>query len=158
MEISELTGLPELPEGYFWRVGESRSDFLSVFTRPKYAYVAIMHRKTVQKTQDKVIHLPFGIEFTWGYETVEEETTETILSFEIVRTEKVLEDFYGGPEDEKLGVKEVDKVTYLTGDDLTPELILNAARKCFDRWGEIIKSNDLLGDYPPKKLNQENNK
>lgn len=154
MEISELTGLPELPEGYFWRVGASRGYYPSIFTAPKPAYIAIMQRKTVQKSQDKMIRLPFGMEFAWGYETVPVEEIETVLSVDIFRTEKATEDVFDA-NDEKIGIRDVDKVTRVTGDDLTPELIQSAAESCFARWGEIIKSNDLLGDYPPKTLKDQ---
>lgn len=42
MEISEVTGLPELPEGYFWRVTARYNHYTGEFAG---LYVALMRRE-----------------------------------------------------------------------------------------------------------------
>src|SRR5690606_8552152 len=97
-------------EDHFWRVGEvsnrNRLGF-SLFGE-EGAYVALVKRTKKVGTQDKVIHLPFGMAFNWGYETVEEWVEEELLREYITSAEPYFEDVYDS-EDEKIGVRETSR-------------------------------------------------
>lgn len=162
MELSEKTGLPELIEDHFWRVGEVKNTNrfgMSLFGPPSGAYVALVKRVKKTKTRDKIIHLPFGIDFSWGYETFEEWDEEELFLEYVTTSEPYFENVYDD-NDEKIGVRETSRITRITGDYLTPELILEFAKKILIRQAEINKARGYLGDYPPKHLDRpelENN-
>lgn len=164
MEISELTGLPELTEDCFWRVSEVKGESFHglMWGRTPGAYLSIIRTKKVEKTRDKMIRLPFGMEFAWGSETYFEEEEETVISDGIWKKELEDVDVYSDDDDapERIGVKEVEYTRRVSADDLTPELILETARLLLESLKLRNKARGYLGDYPPKHLDRpelENN-
>lgn len=157
MEISELTGLPKLPEGQFWRVEDAKAPrFLEPFGgRPVGVDVVIMRSKQVGKTQDKIIHLPFGMEFAWGYETVLVDEEEVLFREAVVRIETSHTNVYDA-DDNLIGIRDVDREVPVNGGELTAELIFTACEKALVRQAAIQKSKAYLGDYPPKHIDREN--
>lgn len=155
MGISKLTGLPELPEGQFWRVAETQGHSWGGLSLglSNIAYVALMTKMTVTSTRPRIIHLPFGLEFVWGSESVTETTDHEILREDIVIEEAYFQNVYANEDDETpIGVRETTRVTRMSGDNVTPEAIVEACEKLLLRKKELEKAHELLGDYPPKSL------
>jgi len=155
MKISNLTGLPELPEGQYWRVGQSggatnRLGF-SLFGDPIGAYVEIRERGTKIEEVDKTFNI-FGREFVHGTEEKEVETDECVFREFIKRRTPFDVTVYGEDESEPIGVRESFRENYVQAHELTREDILQTVLKLLTRRDEEAKSKELLGDYPPKNL------
>lgn len=141
-EIDNTTGLPYLPPGQFWRVRE-RSPGWYDNHNSEYVVVELVERKTGETRRKRYF---LGIPF--GYETIEQ-TTEDTLAYQVAwDPEKT------APADREEWVVTVDGVKYIpiTGSELKPEFILAAAEKALEWYGQKLKSEALLGDYPPKSL------
>jgi len=152
--INLETGLPELQnENLFWRVDENDySMFRMTFGGEPQARVKIIESVKVTRKVPNVFFTLFGKwEIGHGEKTVTEIQEVERVSVPIYRYEVGDEDLYND-DDEKIGVKEVRKGFRVSGDDLTPELILEHAKDALKRYNEINVSRAYLGDYPPKKL------
>lgn len=154
MSPTPLTGLPFLPEGLFWRVGPyaASDSYFSLFLysteinkgiavqiiEPYTEWEVPKNKKGKNKknaeprevTKERVLH--------FEHITVPQEKERTI--YEDVRGSKVA-----------IVEKYMDDVKVRDG-DLTPELIQTFAQKAYHRYNEILRSRELLGDYPPKTL------
>lgn len=153
MTISDKTGLPELPEGQFWRVENESNNPWSLLAplRESGVYVKIVQVTTKNKNVDKIIHLPLGIEFAWGYETKVETEEEVIFSEPVQKIKTVHTNVYDA-NDELIGIRDVDEYVMVTSAELTSELIFEACEKALVRQEQIRKSRTYLGDYPPKNI------
>jgi hypothetical protein len=111
--IDTDTGLPVLPDGFFWRV-EGRTTF---YGHPEKPNVRLM--RTVKFTDSRVT-VPGRWPWSAGVPAVQ------------TRNEPVL-------------VKPLP-------DEFTEEHIRKAALDVWDRW-QVVKAREaLVGDYPPKRL------
>ena len=130
-ELDPTTGLPALPEGYWWEVREESRVYYN--PSPRYV-VAIKHMVTTPEHS-------VDDESFWGFifmvkRVVPEATKPEYECSSAVYDEDGLD------------------VTYLT-----PELVLKTAQKVLTNWNTfkdlVVKraqSEALLGDYPPKSL------
>lgn len=144
-DISEVTGLPLLPEGLFWRV------------RPGHATGRWGTRGFIVE----IIH-------QWVMVTTTQRRFLKIFKRKSLRFENHHEDVVAGrfvyttvfvPATDKLAkgeeVLQVAQRRDVTLDELTPELILETAEKVMDVYRAQLKAEKLLGDYPPLKLTKE---
>lgn len=146
------TGLPELPDNLFWRVGGrvDREDgvYLSFFggRSPNNASVSIMEPYTVWEVPKNKKG-----KFKKNAEPVEVHKERT-LHYEWVTVTEDYEVNVLDEDDELKGVKTKTRVINVTPDNITPELVLETAQKALDRYNEILVARSYLGDYPPKNL------
>ena len=153
MEISILTGLPELPEGQFWRVEGNRSALFNMFGSETYAYVTIVRKREVHSTREREYRIPlFDAVFTWGTEPYTEVVEDELISMAVIKTVIKPVNVYDEDGVEKIGVRDEEVEERVTIDNLTPDLILETAKRALARLNEINTSHELIGDYPPKKL------
>jgi hypothetical protein len=154
MTISVETGLPELPKDeMFWRVVE-KNDMagFGIFGNGPTAYVQLVERIRITKMVPNVLFTLFGKwKFEYGERPEANEHDYVHVSSAVYKYDIVTEDFYDD-SDTKIGVKDVRKGRRISGDDLTPELILSHAEDALKRYHEINKSRGYLGDYPPKNI------
>lgn len=129
MKLFAETGLPELPEGMFWRVKRWDPSGLLSVTEPS-VIVAIIHEFRYELTTRRQIDL--GIfSFDWGWETVPKVRSDEVESATVFTEDNVI----------------------VPPSSLTPADILRTAERVYKRWQESVEAASLLGDYPPKKLN-----
>jgi hypothetical protein len=160
IEIDAETGLPVLPEGYFWRVGTDRGS--RAFGDWDDPMVQIMHREMVEVRKERVF---LGIGF--GYKTVEEmgAVVDTAQSFD-----RYADDKSEIPEDAtniKGYLSGAGKTKYQYTLPLSEENISLIAKESFVRFSnaeenlaryEAKRKRDqelkdkFYGDYPPKTL------
>lgn len=120
------TGLPELPEGMYWRVSESRTFYYGLAV-----CVAIVTDK-VEKTTKRVRNM-------WGFfkdVTVNRHYTETIYSKVVCYEDS----------DDRLDIADI------TDEDISRTAEIAYAGYLRD-FGKEAKRKRYLGDYPPKSLN-----
>ena len=124
--LDQSTGLPELPEDCFWRVSGYREGPCVILIRKvKYALT--------KPKEVGVIREFFNSLFLIKEQRVEyEEEVEHFVDFEIIRYTNTGE-----------------AVHYV---DITEERILAACMIILRREELRKKANALVGDYPPKKL------
>lgn len=155
MNISALTGLPELPEGLIFRVGEVKhSGWGLSFLREEQpgAYVAIVRQcKIISEKRKTKKFLWWDIPF--GYENDTSEHEENLVYVNIMETVTVDTPIFDD-DDNEIGVKPVEQKNRIYADDLTQELIVAHAIKAYERWLEITKARGYLGDYPPKNVSE----
>lgn len=129
MQIDELTGLPELPDGCFWRVLEYSNPYFALREPSSYGfYVEIVEKTTLIKPAVKSFWF-----FEWHSGTYEEVKEKTLVS-------------------EQIKKHTTDGKTEVLLEDLSKDLILKAAERAYDRWHLMERGQKLLGDYPPKSL------
>jgi len=151
MNNQELTELPELPNDAFWRISEYKSSGYGMFFGRTGAYIAVVVPTRVDKVVPKEIKLPFGITFKYGSKTDSTFSNEEVVRIFITKKTTIDSDVFDD-DDNIIGVKERAEEVTVDGDDLTPELILEAAKVAHERYLDILKSRHFLGDYPPKSL------
>ena len=115
------------------------------------AYISIVERVPVTRDVPQHINLPFGRKIQRKAKVTVTIEDKVFVTVSIVKNELVDTKVYDDNGEER-GVKQVMDRTRVSGDDLTPELILEAANEALSRYHEITKSRAYLGDYPPKNL------
>ena len=113
------TGLPELPEGYLWRVRYHRTPLESYYGRRYY-------------TDKKRLQVQLIRTYVQTEAVTERKWFRTVTTYEeATREAEVLtEDAQG----------------------TNPIAIRNAANRIMNLWARQKERDDLVGDYPPKKL------
>ena len=136
--LDQSTGLPEIPEDCFWRVSgyRVRQGFYDPRPDEEGPCVFLIRKVKYALTKPKevgVIREFFNSLFSIKEQRVEyEEEVEHIVDFEIIRYTNTGE-----------------AVHYV---DITEERILAACMIILRREELRKKANALVGDYPPKKL------
>lgn len=133
--IDPNTGLPELPEGYFWRVDQPLS-------LPKKEY-PIYGGYTPRPTPDKSRLRIYLVQTIKGSNKVRQyrgknRFTRWITANETVQVDASFE-------------REVTRY----GEDCKGRnaiAVRNAAKRIMKRWNADKEASKLVGDYPPKKL------
>lgn len=159
VNIDPTTGLPALPEGYFWEVKPYiHTDYRhmgSEYNKEMRGYaVHIKTMRTVTTTSKKV---------RWWDKvvTTTEEKAVSVASKRLIEPEKHDEayELYTSP-DSVIWHDYFQNVHY---DHITPELVLEFAAKCYTEWQDELEakrvakakreaSEALVGVYPPKAL------
>lgn len=139
VDINLETGLPEIPEGHFWRVVDQDTHW------GIYPYVSVQ------------MILPFTItrrekkKFLWfKYEGAEiTERNESIIIDQGIWDPNV-----EAGDDTAIVFTDLEGVRRpaLHRNELTPESILAAAQKGLNTYQKRLTAKSLMGDYPPKKL------
>lgn len=145
MQISEVTGLPELPDDMRWHIG--RNQYISyspnhpLYARvdtPAHFFIAIEKQKEIKTfAQNRkrlwgfLWYIPAAvtIEVSVGWETV----TNLNLYHEINEQ-----------------ADEAPKPVSL--EELTPDFLRTKAEYLYDNWQARIEAEKMLGTYPPLKL------
>lgn len=134
IKIDPETGLPELPEGYRWRVTDEVLN--------PYAHLGHLYQKSDHKL--RVVLEELG-------ETPKTEITPNSAWRWWNFVQRTTEITYGVPIWRRLYDQETAEVS--------AEAVLVAAKKVFDRLDRVLKSDaareGLIGVYPPKKLEVE---
>lgn len=128
MKKDEQTGLPELPEGMFWRV--KRWDPSSTLPEVQPSVIVSIRREIKYEvpSRRRIDLGPFS--FYWGWETETVQKTEEVENGTVMTEENVT----------------------VHPRDLTSADIVRTAERVFTRWQKTVEASSLLGDYPPKKL------
>lgn len=144
--LDETTGLPQLPEGQFWRVRSANSD------NPNLAVVMLMATQTVHGTVRK-----------WWWNVPTTTVTEKWLESAYVR-EWYKENGAVAWEENNVPADvptNFDKTTRMDGlysyydVSVTKETILRTAIKILEKRAEQAEKTKFFGDYPPKSLNTD---
>ena len=141
--IDETTGLPELPEGQFWRVGPTRHDNLAMLQ---------LMEKTLVTTTTKRRRV----------------VTEVVSDGEKELVSRYIQEFYKEngltewkeedtppsaiPENFKKGGGRQGRPIHYRDTSVTKESILRTAIKIMEKIAEENERATLYGDYPPKSL------
>lgn len=145
-EIDIETGLPQLPEDYYWRVQKETTRW-GAFN--DYFVVEIVHRWVRKEKRRGDIFFGF---IPWGwYETTIVETQVEISQGVWDRTK---------PRDEEADDKftgivfvlDTEKYEAKDSDFVTAEDILMAANRAMERFTMKRAADALIGNYPPNKL------
>lgn len=150
--ISELTGLPELPEGYYWYIGENKRSYSIFDISEPGAYIRIIETVTIKKTVPHH-HKFLFIKWTFGSH-VEVEETENCVVNHMFRVTNTSEAPVFNDDDEEIGVRDVVREINVMADDLTKEIILAGAEIAYKRFVDVKKARGYLGSYPPKHLDR----
>lgn len=178
MNIDPTTGLPALPEGYFWEVrrhmesihaGNAFSGYSKPWDVPAGYEVCIMVTRTCTVAHEGTITRP-KVRW-WEAQPVmttpttytEEKVTTLVKSKRIIDPAKVAANNEAYEFDAQAGwdVSITYPPTYY--DHITPELVLEFATKCYTEWQAVLEDNRvakaerevseaLVGVYPPKAL------
>lgn len=157
MNIDPTTGLPELPEGYFWRIAEIKSDYTTtIYYRAQIMYTITRattperkHWWSFQKPSPEVV----VTEHVRAYGTVQ----DAVKVAKRAENKAAWEAEHGTNED--YGFYHSGGYIATEASLLTKGDVLTAAKLALDKW-EAAKdaklkkaaSDALLGDYPPKVL------
>lgn len=145
-DISEVTGLPLLPEGMFWRVRQTSDGHFGSYKRG-FIVEIIERTMTISYTERRFLKIfrrqPHRTEHL-GENTI---AARWINVSYFAPSRDDLENGEPGPQ--------VSRVRDVTLEELTPELILETAEKVMDAYRDRLKAEKLLGDYPPLKLEKE---
>jgi hypothetical protein len=142
MEINLETGLPELPSGMFWRV-EAVNHWGSPW---EVMCVHIIERRSVRSQVPVRFWGAFGVQ-KW----VSSDLETTHITQSLWRPGSI-----PNPSDDDWTLdQDAIRRKQVRATEATPEMILLAAEKAFGRYELKLKSESLIGDYPPKKLTIE---
>lgn len=134
MVIDETTGLPELPEGQWWRVEEEEAPGLAVYA--KSIQVSIVERYREYRKEHRYRVNWFGRYVPSGLTIDLWTDNDRVLRTQTIYSEKPgIWGYYPVPRNE---------VTH--GD------VLRTAKLIIESRDREIAAAALLGDYPPKKL------
>lgn len=148
MDITEVTGLPELPDGMFYRVRELKDrDYAFTFVRPNGFILSIMSKSVTKLTRPKYVSI-LGRNFKTGIEEFYQETftDEVTVSIKVPDPDDTLQTFDGSP------VEGLNVVREARVEELNSELILKHAIKAYELLQRKIFGRQFVGDYPPKTL------
>lgn len=140
--IDETTGLPELPEGQFWRVEKAERNHGGLFVEyrmPPFQLSIYRRFKQTRKVPKEVRWLPGIVWGTRETETIEEQRMNSQSIF-IMESEAPPENTEG-PRNEPR-----------RNDRLTADAILRTAHRIMEERAERERVRNLIGDYPPKSL------
>lgn len=149
-ELNKTTGLPVLPDGQFWRVREVDESYFGFRMPTTSTYVEIVEKMTVTKIEDKIYRF-LGLEIAWGTEPKTVETEVVIYQEPIYYTKTVTQDVFD-TEGEKIGIRDVEMWETAKTEELTADLILEAAKRALVKLATNNKARGYLGDYPPKSI------
>lgn len=137
-KIDKETGLPEVPDNHFWRVSSYRTyhDFFNTRPDEEGPCVILVRRDKIKRSFPKPVGV-FGeflnSIFNIKTEKIEiEEETEVNVEFELIKH----------PKSNKV----------IKFEEITSEGIKAACIRLLQRVESRKRAEDLLGDYPPKKL------
>lgn len=158
MNIDPTTGLPALPEGYFWKVAPHTSTLYppvgKSYKEVRGYKVAICTIRPVTKT--------LGKKNWWSVaKVVTEDTVVEVIKKRLIDPEKKAaadEQYLKNPS-----VYWCDFYTHVHYDHITSEIIKEAAIELYSTWQENLEAKRvakakrevteaLLGAYPPKVL------
>lgn len=165
MELSEITGLPELPEGYRFRIALVPSVTIGV-VHSYQVYIDRLVTKKIQKYKSSRKRLKITT-------TTEDEWVpyrQQIVGVRVFEEELIRDEWDDGWSGTTSGLRflcdeKVDGEThhYAVAEELTPEDILRTAVEMTDslrkQWAEqerqlaVARANEkFLGTYPPNRL------
>jgi len=140
-DIDTETGLPELPEGYYWKVCGFLYGYRHEPLDEPYIAIAIYHK--YQKPRSQWVPLSAFQRFLDALPFVEIQHREI----------DVIVDYDDEVYFDRIVRKGADgNYVFVHPDKLTPEILLEAAQKALDSWNSQKISRSLLGSYPPNKL------
>lgn len=142
MNISNATGLPELPVDQLWRV-----KVYDGYWNTPYAVVQIIEKVAI-KTRKYIDFLLFRIPTGW----VEEEEIRAHYEWAVWDPEKESND----SDRFQIFAGDGKKYAPLNPDKLTPKHILSVAEHIILERDAREKAKALIGEYPPNKLEEEN--
>jgi hypothetical protein len=125
-ELNSDTGLPALPDGMFWRVMQERH-YYGGLTNAVVVQIIQPYTETTRPPRTF-----FGIQF--GTYPEKEVRKENILGEEIITGE--------------------DKEKYILYSKITADDVYRTAELVLAAYNKSQSAKDLLGDYPPNKLNR----
>lgn len=126
IDIDETSGLPRLPEGYFWRVGEY--------------YVEVREWKP-----DTNWELERDYQRSYNYSGRVETREVIVRPGSPFRREKKRKEF-------RVTNRSVEAYTIYPPDPVTRENVASLCEKALQEWTERENRKKIYGDYPPKKL------
>jgi hypothetical protein len=133
--IDITTGLPELPEGYWWDVKADKK-----LQRMIDTYCIYDHGYSVNIVknypQTSVLKRKHWWSLTKTYVTVPPYTKDLVMESTFILKSDVM--------------RALDSTDLAT--TITPEAVLKAAQRCKDTYDRRIESYMLIGKYPPNKL------
>lgn len=143
--LDETTGLPQLPEGQFWRVRSAHYDSSDL------AMVVLMAKHTMRGTVRK----------WWGWNvpttTVDEKWLESAYVREWYEKDgKTAWEKNNVPADVPTNFNKTTRMDGLSAYydiSVTKETILRTAIKIIEKRAEQAEKTKFFGDYPPKSLN-----
>lgn len=142
--MNDVTGLPELPEGEYWRVREVKFDPFE-FPRPMEPYELCIYKTATRETRTP--RKWFGI--VTGYYTGTE-TVEECVAKEGIKAKRPR------PAGDKLQANPWDSMDMLFHETydvtLTPQAIRETAESMMAYRAGQQRIKSLLGDYPPNRL------
>lgn len=160
MNIDETTGLPELPEGYFWRVNRQSVEIRKTLPNTEWrraegwgfsfeSYYTEGKRETRTVSKTKIVESRVGlfkkriVKTEIPYDSPEERRVDRSQAVTSAKTEVIgktpsVGSYYG---DRYYRYYDVHA-------DITKDNILPLAKKAFEQF----EAQNLYGDYPPKKL------
>lgn len=144
-DVDLTTGLPAVGENQFWRVRNHVPGWEELGNSP-YIVVELIERTEIDFQEPRIF---FGMQF--GYKAWVRKISEVVVAKQIAWSDLT------APEKSQREIWYVrhDGELYFraTADDLKPEWILRAAVKALAEYKDKQKAQGLLGDYPPKSLN-----
>jgi hypothetical protein len=175
-EVKTVTGLPELPEGYFWRVGEKDTNPGWYDKKPRMESAVFIMRKAVMETKTREIPV-YGTNW-WQKNTVVDTITETYTEMG-EPTEAFSQTFSGIHLARKEDLPEIGRISSWTSDakgveydwrydvPVGPKGVALLAGMLYKRMlahqesteayrkfkaAQSKVKEELYGDYPPKSL------
>lgn len=133
--IDITTGLPELPEGYWWEVKSDRKisqwiDTAAVYDEGYSVNIMKMFTETIALKR----------KHWWSIRKTYEPVTPYERELTVEKTFILKHDVFSAFDSTDLSAT------------ITPEGVLKAAQRCKDTYDRRVGSYHLVGVYPPKKL------
>lgn len=136
MQISNLTGLPELPENHFWRIWSTSEDIYGWHRFVESGvYVEIVEFTSYVSSRKEWVVWPFYKRTIEMEGQQQQRLVSAAIRIPIAK---------GSIERRNADLEEV-----------TEELILETAIEVYEKWSKKKAAASLLGDYPPKKIEAE---
>ena len=130
IRIDPQTGLPRLPDGYFWRVDTSGVQIRKIFVTPWSSY----------RRHETNYDMPWTV---YKVETREVDTFRYGFFGRKIPYKRV--------EYRHVGSYMVEFKSVI----IEPDSILEECQQLLEYWEQTEKRRALYGDYPPKKLDTE---
>lgn len=152
MELDLETGLPELPEGYFWRIGKCWTESSSSLHRTDNGELMLYICKPVLKRSgwfsSRVVPQVVVSKIMAEYKTVDHDKWKDSLD---------------SKKDWHFSTIMFSGTEYVSVPEYTTETVLMYAHKLLVEFEEVldklakeaaarVTAEKLIGDYPPKKL------
>lgn len=174
MSVSSETGLPSLPDGYFWRVNETSVEIRKTLPDTKWIPIldgctrvlAGLYNLDIDQTRETKQGEPYTVQEQmknwWGLTRKKTRTLHPILERAVNRSQRILIQFTKEvgretvpgsiyPPGHKYYRPEFKQAVYAK---VTEDEIRRIASELIDKFGINERAKGLVGDYPPKKLGE----